>query len=242
MMEIIPAIDLIGGQCVRLTEGDFAQQTTYDSNPLEVAKRFEAHGIKRLHLVDLDGARAKKPVNLDVLERIAANTNLTIDFGGGLQSDEAVQQAFDAGASQITAGSIAVREPEKVKGWLEQYGPKRIIIGADFKGKNIAISAWTEESDYALETFISDYVNYGAKLFICTDVSKDGKLQGPSLDTYRQLKETQPAAGIIASGGVTTMQDVEVLQEIGVTGAIIGKAIYEGTIQLKDLERFIYAD
>ncbi|MHA6247809.1 1-(5-phosphoribosyl)-5-[(5-phosphoribosylamino)methylideneamino]imidazole-4-carboxamide isomerase [Pontibacter sp. CAU 1760] len=242
MMEIIPAIDLIGGQCVRLTEGDFSQQTTYDSNPLEVAKRFEAHGIKRLHLVDLDGARAKKPVNLAVLEKIAANTNLTIDFGGGLQSDEAVQQAFDAGASQITAGSIAVREPEKVKAWLEQYGAKRIIIGADFKGRNIAISAWTEESDYALETFISDYVSYGAKLFICTDVSKDGKLQGPSLETYQHLQTTLPEAGLIASGGVTTMQDVEALQAMGVTGAIIGKAIYEGTIQLKDLERFIYAD
>lgn len=242
MMKIIPAIDLIGGQCVRLTEGDFAQQTTYDSNPLEVAKRFEAHGIKRLHLVDLDGARAKKPVNLAVLEKIAANTNLTIDFGGGLQSEEAVRQAFEAGASQITAGSIAVREPETVKHWLQQYGPDKIIIGADFKGTNIAISAWTEESSYALEDFISDYVQYGAKFFICTDVSKDGKLQGPAMETYRHLKQTMPQAGVIASGGVTTIRDIEVLQEIGVTGAIIGKAIYEGTIQLKDLERFIYAD
>ncbi|WP_162051373.1 1-(5-phosphoribosyl)-5-[(5-phosphoribosylamino)methylideneamino]imidazole-4-carboxamide isomerase [Pontibacter pamirensis] len=239
MMEIIPAIDLIGGQCVRLTEGDFAQQTTYDSNPLEVAKRFEAHGVKRLHLVDLDGARARKPVNLAVLENIAANTGLTIDFGGGLQSAEAVQQAFDAGASQITAGSIAVREPETVKGWLQQYGPDKIIIGADFKGQHIAISAWTEESDYALQKFISDYIETGANLFICTDVSKDGKLQGPSTDTYRELKATLPKAGLIASGGVTTIEDLEVLQKIGMEGAIIGKAIYEGTIQLKDLERFI---
>ncbi|GAA4427644.1 1-(5-phosphoribosyl)-5-[(5-phosphoribosylamino) me thylideneamino]imidazole-4-carboxamide isomerase [Pontibacter saemangeumensis] len=242
MMEIIPAIDLIGGQCVRLTEGDFAQQTTYDSNPLEVAKRFEGHGIRRLHLVDLDGARAKKPVNLAVLEKIAANTSLSIDFGGGLQSEEAVRQAFEAGAAQITAGSIAVREPETVKQWLQQYGPEKIIIGADFKGTNIAISAWTEESAFTLDDFISDYVQTGAKLFICTDVSKDGKLQGPSLDTYRHLKTTLPKAGVIASGGVTTIRDVEELQEIGVTGAIIGKAIYEGTIQLKDLERFIYAD
>ncbi|GAB3527061.1 1-(5-phosphoribosyl)-5-[(5-phosphoribosylamino) methylideneamino]imidazole-4-carboxamide isomerase [Pontibacter brevis] len=239
MMDIIPAIDLIGGQCVRLTEGDFSQQTTYNSNPLEVAKQFEAHGIKRLHLVDLDGARARKPVNLAVLETIAAKTSLTIDFGGGLQSEEAVQQAFDAGATQITAGSIAVREPETVKGWLQKYGADKIIVGADFKGQHIAISAWTEESDYALQDFMSDYVKTGAKLFICTDVSKDGKLQGPSIDTYRELKATLPEAGLIASGGVTTMEDLEVLQKIGVEGAIIGKAIYEGTIQLKDLERFI---
>ncbi|WP_242918789.1 1-(5-phosphoribosyl)-5-[(5-phosphoribosylamino)methylideneamino]imidazole-4-carboxamide isomerase [Pontibacter liquoris] len=239
MMEIIPAIDLIGGQCVRLTEGDFARQTTYDSNPLEVARRFESHGIRRLHLVDLDGARARKPVNLNVLESIAANTNLTIDFGGGLQSEEAVKQAFDAGASQITAGSIAVREPETVKDWLITYGAEKIIIGADFKGTNIAISAWTEESKYPLQDFISGYVTTGARLFICTDVSKDGKLQGPSTDTYRHLKLTLPEAGIIASGGVTTVADLEQLQEIGVAGAIIGKAIYEGTISLKDLERFV---
>lgn len=239
MMEIIPAIDIIGGQCVRLTEGDFAQQTTYDSNPLEIAKRFESHGIKRLHLVDLDGARARKPVNLAVLESIAGNTSLSIDFGGGLQSEEALTQAFSAGASQVTAGSIAVREPETVKNWLLKYGADKIIVGADFKGTNIAISAWTEESTYPLQDFISDYVQTGAKVFICTDVSKDGKLQGPSLDTYRHLKLTLPNAEIIASGGVTTINDLEVLQEIGVKGAIIGKAIYEGTIQLKDLERFL---
>jgi phosphoribosylformimino-5-aminoimidazole carboxamide ribotide isomerase len=239
MMEIIPAIDIINGQCVRLTEGDFAQQTTYDSNPLEVAKRFEGHGVKRLHLVDLDGARARKPVNLAVLETIASNTSLAIDFGGGLQSDEALEQAFDAGASQVTAGSIAVREPEKVKNWLLTYGPDKIIIGADFKGTNIAISAWTEESKYPLQDFISGYVSTGAKLFICTDVSKDGKLQGPSINTYRHLKLTLPEAGIIASGGVTTVNDLEILQEIGVKGAIIGKAIYEGTIQLNELERFL---
>lgn len=239
MMEIIPAIDLIGGQCVRLTEGDFSRQTTYDSNPLEVAKRFEAAGIKRLHLVDLDGARARKPVNLSVLETIAANTSLTIDFGGGLQSDEAVQQAFDAGASQITAGSIAVREPEKVKKWLLEYGADKIIIGADFKGSNIAISAWTEESKYPLQDFMSGYLKTGAKLFICTDVSKDGMLQGPSTNTYRHLKLTLPEAQVIASGGVTTVQDLEELGEIGVQGAIIGKAIYEGTISLQDLARFL---
>ncbi|RAU83174.1 1-(5-phosphoribosyl)-5-[(5-phosphoribosylamino)methylideneamino]imidazole-4-carboxamide isomerase [Pontibacter arcticus] len=239
MMEIIPAIDIIGGQCVRLSEGDFARQTTYNSNPLEVAKMFEANGITRLHLVDLDGARAKKPVNLAVLESIATNTNLTIDFGGGLQSDEAVQQAFDAGAKQITAGSIAVREPEKVKSWLIKYGAEKIIIGADFKGTNIAIAAWTEESQFSLQDFMAGYVKTGAKLFICTDVSKDGMLQGPSMNTYRHLRLTLPEAGLIASGGVTTIQDLEELQEIGVTGAIIGKAIYEGTIDLKDLARFL---
>lgn len=239
MIDIIPAIDLIGGQCVRLTEGDFSRQTTYDSNPLEVAKRFEAAGIKRLHLVDLDGARARKPVNLAVLETIASNTSLVIDFGGGLQSDEAVQQAFDAGAAQITAGSIAVREPEKVKSWLLHYGPDKIIIGADFKGANIAISAWTEESKYPLQDFMSGYLKTGARLFICTDVSKDGMLQGPSANTYRHLKLTLPEAQVIASGGVTTVQDIEELIEIGVQGAIIGKAIYEGTISLQDLARFL---
>jgi phosphoribosylformimino-5-aminoimidazole carboxamide ribotide isomerase len=238
-MEIIPAIDLINGQCVRLTEGDFAQQTTYDSDPLAVAQRFEQHGVKRLHLVDLDGARAKRPMNLPVLERIARHTNLVVDYGGGLQSDEALRQAFDAGATQITAGSIAVREPETVNNWLQTFGAEKIIVGADFRDNHISINAWAEQSERTLQEFLGQYLNAGATTFICTDVSKDGKLQGPALDTYRELRQVLPAARLIASGGVTTIADVEALAEIGMHGAIIGKAIYEGTITLDELKSWL---
>lgn len=238
-MEIIPAIDLINGQCVRLTEGDFSQQTTYDSDPLAVAQRFEQHGVKRLHLVDLDGARAKQPVNLPVLERIARHTGLEIDFGGGLQSEQAVRQAFGAGARQITAGSIAVREPETVAGWLRAFGADRIIVGADFRDNFISINAWAEQSERTLREFVADYLTAGASTFICTDVSKDGKLQGPALATYQQLREQLPTAQLVASGGVTTLADVEALAAIGMHGAIIGKAIYEGTITLAELQPWL---
>ncbi|PJJ60410.1 1-(5-phosphoribosyl)-5-[(5-phosphoribosylamino)methylideneamino]imidazole-4-carboxamide isomerase [Hymenobacter chitinivorans] len=238
-MEIIPAIDLIGGQCVRLTEGDFAQQTTYDADPLAVAQRFEAAGVKRLHLVDLDGARARQPVNLPVLERIARHTSLVIDFGGGLQSEEAVRSAFAAGAAQITAGSIAVREPATVQQWLQEFGAERILLGADFRDNHISINAWAEQSERTVAEFIQDYLNAGATTFVCTDVSKDGKLQGPSVATYRELRQQLPAARLVASGGVTTLADVEVLAEVGMHGAIIGKAIYEGTITLQQLQKFL---
>ncbi|SHJ22542.1 1-(5-phosphoribosyl)-5-[(5-phosphoribosylamino)methylideneamino] imidazole-4-carboxamide isomerase [Hymenobacter daecheongensis DSM 21074] len=238
-MEIIPAIDLINGQCVRLTEGDFSQQTTYDADPLAVAQRFEAAGVKRLHLVDLDGARARRPVNLPVLERLARHTSLVIDYGGGLQSEDALRQAFDAGARQITAGSIAVREPATVQGWLQQFGADRILLGADFRDNHIAINAWAEQSERTLAEFIQGYLAAGASTFICTDVSKDGKLQGPSLATYQQLRTELPAARLIASGGVTTLADVEALAEIGMHGAIIGKAIYEGTITLAELKGWL---
>ncbi|GAA4007988.1 1-(5-phosphoribosyl)-5-[(5-phosphoribosylamino) me thylideneamino]imidazole-4-carboxamide isomerase [Hymenobacter fastidiosus] len=238
-MEIIPAIDLINGQCVRLTEGDFARQTTYDSDPLAVAQRFEQHGVKRLHLVDLDGARARQPVNLPVLERLARHTSLVIDFGGGLQSEEALAQAFDAGAAQITAGSIAVREPATVQQWLRTFGPDRILLGADFRDNHISINAWAEQSERTLTEFIDEYLQAGATTFICTDVSKDGKLQGPSTATYRQLRLALPQARLIASGGVTTIADVEALAAIGMHGAIIGKAIYEGTITLEELKPWL---
>ncbi|MDF7811545.1 1-(5-phosphoribosyl)-5-[(5-phosphoribosylamino)methylideneamino]imidazole-4-carboxamide isomerase [Hymenobacter sp. YC55] len=238
-MEIIPAIDLINGQCVRLTEGDFTQQTTYDSDPVAVAQRFEQQGVKRLHLVDLDGARAKRPVNLPVLERIAANTSLVIDYGGGLQSEEAVRQAFDAGAVQVTAGSIAVREPALVGGWLQSFGAEKIIVGADFRDNYISINAWAEQSERTLQEFLQQYLAAGATTFICTDVSKDGKLQGPALATYRTLRQALPEAQLIASGGVTTIADVAALAEIGMYGAIIGKAIYEGTITLPELQPWL---
>ncbi|MGV3639800.1 MAG: 1-(5-phosphoribosyl)-5-[(5-phosphoribosylamino)methylideneamino]imidazole-4-carboxamide isomerase [Adhaeribacter sp.] len=239
MIRIIPAIDLINGQCVRLSEGDFSRQKTYDSSPVEVAKRFEDQGVQFLHLVDLDGARARKPVNLAILEQIAAATSLHIDFGGGIQSAESIEQAFSAGARQITAGSIAVREPELVKSWLEHYGADRVIIGADFRGDTISINAWADQSDLKLEDYIAGYLEVGGTSFICTDVSKDGMLQGPATDTYRRLASQYPAAEIIASGGVTTIQDLDELQQAGVGGAIIGKAIYEGTITFADLKRFL---
>jgi phosphoribosylformimino-5-aminoimidazole carboxamide ribotide isomerase len=239
MIQIIPAIDIINGQCVRLTQGDFAQQKTYANNPVEVAKQFEAVGLTRLHLVDLDGARAKQPKNLAVLEAIASQTNLMIDFGGGIQSDAAIQQAFNAGAHQITAGSIAVREPAKVQEWLTSYGAEKIIIGADFRDHYIAINAWADQSSVLLSDFINQFVTVGAKTFICTDVSKDGKLQGPSTATYAELVKITPEIAFIASGGVTTLQDLEELDVAGVAGAIIGKAIYEGTIALADLNRFV---
>lgn len=238
-MEIIPAIDLIGGQCVRLSEGDFARQTTYDSDPLAVAQRFEQHGLRRLHLVDLDGARAKRPVNLPVLERIARHTSLVIDFGGGLQQEQSVRQAFDAGAAQVTAGSIAVREPATVQSWLATFGAERIIVGADFRDQRIAINAWAEHSERTLQEFLADYLAAGASTFVCTDVSKDGMLQGPALATYKELRQQLPAARLVASGGVTTLADVEALAAIGMHGCIIGKAIYEGTISLPELARFV---
>ncbi|PIQ21748.1 MAG: 1-(5-phosphoribosyl)-5-[(5-phosphoribosylamino)methylideneamino]imidazole-4-carboxamide isomerase [Cytophagales bacterium CG18_big_fil_WC_8_21_14_2_50_42_9] len=239
MIRIIPAIDIINGQCVRLAEGDFSRQKTYDASPIEVAKRYEANGITHLHVVDLDGARARKPVNMAVLESIAVNTKLKIDFGGGIQSQEAIERAFNAGASQITAGSIAVREPATVKNWLQKYGPERIIVGADFKNNTISINAWAEQSSLTLADFISGYQAEGAKNFICTDVSKDGLLQGPATTTYQELVQQFPAANIIASGGVTTVQDIEDLQAAEVSGVIIGKALYEGTILLQDLKPYL---
>ena len=238
-MEIIPAIDLINGQCVRLSAGDFARQTTYDADPVAVARRFADAGLRRLHLVDLDGARAGQPVNLAVLEAIASQTNLDIDAGGGIQTMAALAQVLGAGAAHATAGSLAVREPATVQAWLAQYGADTIFLGADYKGAHIVINAWVDQSDLTLTGFVADYLAAGGTTFICTDVSKDGLLQGPSLPTYRLLVEQFPTARFIASGGVTTISDLELLAEAGMYGAIIGKALYEGTIALADLQRFL---
>jgi phosphoribosylformimino-5-aminoimidazole carboxamide ribotide isomerase len=234
-MDIIPAIDLINGSCVRLTGGDFARQTTYGADPLAQAQYFEQLGATRLHLVDLDGARAREPRQLPVLERIARHTNLHIDFGGGIQTTAAAEAAFAAGAAQLTAGSIAAREPALVGEWLARFGAERIIIGADFKDGYIAVSAWTEQSDRPLAGFIAAYLAAGATTFICTDVSRDGQLQGPSTATYTDLRAQFPAAQFVASGGVTTVADVAAMRELGMAGAIIGKAIYEGTITEAEL-------
>jgi phosphoribosylformimino-5-aminoimidazole carboxamide ribotide isomerase len=238
-VEIIPAIDLINGQCVRLSAGDFGRQTTYDADPVAVAQRFADAGVSRLHLVDLDGARAGRPVNLAVLEAIASKTSLAIDAGGGIQTEEALQQVLAAGAKHVTAGSLAVRAPNTVQDWLQKHGADTIFLGADFKGEHILINAWADQSTQTLVGFITDYLAAGASTFICTDVSKDGLLQGPSLATYRNLVVQFPTARFIASGGVTTVADLEALAEIGMHGAIIGKAIYEGTISLADLKHFL---
>jgi len=229
----------MNGQCVRLSEGDFSRQTTYDSDPVAVAQRFADAGVRRLHLVDLDGARAGRPVNLAVLEAIANCTALDIDAGGGIQTDEALAQVMSAGARHATAGSLAVRQPAMVQAWLACHGADTIFLGADFKGAHILINAWAEQTQLTLTDFLTDYLAAGATTFICTDVSKDGLLQGPALATYRSLVQQFPAARFIASGGVTTIADLEALAEAGLDGAIIGKAIYEGTIALSDLRRFL---
>ena len=236
-MRIIPAIDIIDGKCVRLTQGDYAQKKIYHENPLEVAQEFAGHGIQYLHLVDLDGAREGKVVNWKVLERLAAKTDLKIDFGGGLKTENDLQTAFDCGARQITAGSIAVKNPEMVARWLEIYGPEKIILGADVKEGKIAVSGWTETSDLDAETFIRDYLEKGIQYVVCTDISKDGMMEGPAFEYYADLCHTFRQMKLVASGGIRNIEDLEKLIGIGLDGAIIGKAIYEGAINLKDLEK-----
>lgn len=237
-MYIIPAIDIIDGKCVRLTQGDYNQKKVYNEDPLEVAKAFEDAGIKRLHLVDLDGAKAKKIINYQVLERIASHTHLHIDFGGGLKSDDDLHIAFESGAQQITGGTIAVKDAETFLRWLEQYGAEKIILGADFKDGNIAVSGWQEGSDRELFEFLQSYFAQGIRYTISTDVSKDGLLQGSAVDTYEQIRAELPDLHLIASGGITTLPELERLAEINCYGAIVGKAIYEGHISLKELEKF----
>ncbi|MFP9099050.1 1-(5-phosphoribosyl)-5-[(5-phosphoribosylamino)methylideneamino]imidazole-4-carboxamide isomerase [Flavobacterium sp. RHBU_24] len=232
-MKIIPAIDIIGGKCVRLTQGDYAQQTNYNENPLEVAKMFEAAGIQYLHLVDLDGAKNGRITNQAVLEKIAKNTSLHIDFGGGLKTDEDVQAAFNSGAKQITAGSIAVKSPETVYRWIAKFSADKIILGADCRNRKISVNGWQQESELDVIDFVNQYKTKGIQQVICTDISKDGMLQGPSFELYTELLTT--GIGLVASGGVTTINDVVMLKQMGCTGAIIGKAIYEGTITLKQL-------
>jgi len=234
-MQIIPAIDIIDGKCVRLTHGDYAQKTIYNENPVEVAKEFEGAGIQRLHLVDLDGAKAKHIVNWKVLERIASATNLIVDFGGGIKTDKDAEIAFNSGASQITGGSIAVKDPATFEGWISKYGSDKIILGADCKNEQIAISGWQETTNLNLMDFLEGYIAKGVQYVICTDIAKDGALQGTSVDLYKKIRTKFPDLKLIASGGVTDMTDVEALTEIGCYGAIIGKAIYEGRIQLKEL-------
>ena len=237
-MRIIPAIDIIDGKCVRLSKGDFSTQKIYNENPLEVAKKFEANGIKYLHLVDLDGARSKHIVNHKVLESIAVKTKLKIDFGGGLKSDQDVRIAFENGAQQITGGSIAVKQPELFTNWLSIYGSDKIILGADFKDDRIATDGWEENSDLTLLKFLKNYQAKGVKYTICTDISKDGMLLGPGFIMYENILKRMKLK-LIASGGVSNFEEIPRLASIGCEGAIIGKAIYENRISLKNLESFI---
>ncbi|UMB54715.1 1-(5-phosphoribosyl)-5-[(5-phosphoribosylamino)methylideneamino]imidazole-4-carboxamide isomerase [Lutibacter sp. A64] len=238
-MRIIPAIDIINGKCVRLSKGDYATEKVYNENPLEVAKMFEAHGIQHLHLVDLDGAKASHIVNYKVLETIASNTNLSIDFGGGLKSDEDLRIAFESGANQITGGSIAVKNPEIFKNWLQKFGADKIILGADANNEKVAVGGWLEESDKELIPFIQSYEKEGVSYVICTDISKDGMLQGPSFDLYQKILNETTNIKLIASGGISTFEELPRLAEMGCEGTIVGKAIYEHKISMKQLENFI---
>ncbi|HRN72385.1 MAG TPA: 1-(5-phosphoribosyl)-5-[(5-phosphoribosylamino)methylideneamino]imidazole-4-carboxamide isomerase [Ginsengibacter sp.] len=233
-MRIIPAIDLIGGKCVRLTQGDYQKKKIYSENPMEVARQFEDAGIGYLHLVDLDGAKSGKIINAKVLEKIATHTKLKIDFGGGVKSDEDLRIAFEAGAQQVTAGSVAVDNPELVTGWIRKYGGERIILGADVIGNRIATHAWQKASEWDLFNFFEAYLAKGIRYTICTDVSKDGMLEGPAIALYREIL-SRSSVSLIASGGVSSIDDVKQLQRIGCEGVIIGKAIYENKITLKEL-------
>ena len=237
-MYIIPAIDIIDGKCVRLTQGDYNQKKEYHDSPLEMAKRFEDAGIKRLHLVDLDGAKAKKIINKEVLSSVTSGTSLQVDFGGGVQSDEDIALAFELGAHQLTGGSIAVKNPSMFQSWIAKYGGEKIILGADAKDRKIAISGWEETTSMDLIDFIKDYHAKGISYVICTDVAKDGLLQGPSVDLYKEILQEIPNIKLIASGGVSNVKDLEELQKTGVYGAIVGKAYYEGRISLEELAAF----
>lgn len=234
-MTIIPAIDLINGKCVRLTKGDYAQQKIYNEHPLEVAKEFEDAGITRLHMVDLDGAKAGTIINLKVLEAVASKTKLVIDFGGGIKKINDIESVFNAGAAIATVGSIAVKHSELLEEWLMEFGANKFLVGADVLDEKIKISGWLEDGGINIYSFIGKMLGLGVTNIFCTDISKDGAMQGPSIDLYKKIMEEHPEIKLIASGGVTTIDDVIKLKEIGCEGAIIGKAIYEGTITLKQL-------
>ena len=234
MIELIPAIDIIDGKCVRLTKGDYDQKTVY-GNPIDMAKEFERIGYNRLHVVDLDGAKSKHIVNDAVLRAITTETNLTVDFGGGIKTDEDLEKAFAAGASMVTVGSIAVTNPDLFMGWLEKYGAEKMILGADVRHGKISINGWKEDSDEDLLSFLEKYVNAGVKNVLCTEISKDGTLSGPAIDLYRQVMDAYPALHLIASGGVSSKEDIIALNAAGIPAVVFGKAIYEGKINLKEL-------
>lgn len=235
MIELIPAIDLIDGKCVRLTKGDYGQKTVYSDNPADVAKQFEDLGFKRLHVVDLDGAKSKHIVNVDVLKAITRTTRLTVDFGGGIKTHEDIEAAFDCGAAMVTVGSIAVTNRELFIEWLEKYGAERMILGADVRHGKISINGWKEDSQEALLPFLKYYIDHGVKNVLCTEISKDGTLQGPATGLYEKVMAAYPQLHLIASGGVSCKEDIESLNDAGIPAVVFGKAIYEGKINLKEL-------
>ena len=234
MIELIPAIDIINGQCVRLTKGDYDQKTVY-GNPLEMAQDFERIGYQRLHVVDLDGAKSKHIVNGEVLSSITRETNLTVDFGGGIKTDDDIEEAFRCGASMVTIGSIAVTEPERFMRWLEKYGSERIILGADVRNGRISINGWKEDSSEDLLPFLKKYIDAGVNKVLCTEISKDGTLAGPAIDLYKKVMEAYPQLHLIASGGVASIDDIQALDAAGIPAVVFGKAIYEGKIDLQEL-------
>ena len=235
MIELIPAIDIIDGQCVRLTKGDYDQKTVYRDSPAEVAKEFEQIGFKRLHVVDLDGAKSKHIVNDQVLQAITTETNLTVDFGGGIKTDEDLEKAFAAGASMVTVGSIAVTNSELFIGWLSTYGPERMILGADVRHGKISINGWKEDSEEDLLPFLKKYIDAGVRNVLCTEISKDGTLSGPAIDLYQKMMAAYPQLHLIASGGVSSIDDIKALDAAGIPAVVFGKAIYEGRIDLNQL-------
>ena len=239
MIELIPAIDVIDGKCVRLSQGDYQSKKVDNENPVEVAQMFEAHGIHRLHVVDLDGAASKHEVNYKILEALAGQTSLVIDFGGGIKSDEDLHIAFESGAQMVTLGSIAVKEPDTFNRWMKVYGSERIILGADAKDGKIAVNGWLECSRLELMPFLDDYIKKGVAKVLCTDISRDGMLNGPSLELYKQIMEAHPDLHLIASGGISGMKDIEALNEAGIPAVVFGKAFYEGRITLQDLKAFL---
>lgn len=239
MIELIPAIDIIDGKCVRLSQGDYDKVKEYSASPADVAKEMEDHGITRLHVVDLDGAKSKHVVNWRTLEQIANATRLVIDFGGGVKTDDDLRIVFDCGAQMVTGGSIAVKEPETFQRWLLKYGPEKIILGADVKEGKVAVSGWLEDSDNELMAFLGHYTQQGVQKVICTEISRDGMLQGPAISLYKDVLAQYPDLHLIASGGVSSMEDIEALEEAKVPGVIFGKALYEGRITFTDIEKFV---
>lgn len=238
-IELIPAIDIINGQCVRLTKGDYAAKTVYSDSPVEIAKNFEQLGFKRLHVVDLDGAKSKHIVNSAVLKAITTETKLIVDFGGGIKTDEDIEQAFECGASMVTVGSIAVSNPTLFQSWLNRYGADRMILGADVRNGFISINGWKEDSKESLLPFLKKYVDMGVKRVLCTEISKDGTLAGPAVQLYKEVMESYPELQLIASGGVSSINDIVTLQANGIPAVVFGKAIYEGRIDLKELQETI---
>jgi len=237
MIELIPAIDIIEGKCVRLSQGDYGSKKVYNENPVEVAKSFEDVGIRRLHVVDLDGAKAKHIVNHETLRRIVSQTSLTVDFGGGLKSDEDLRIAFESGASMVTGGSVAIKNPQMFMSWVEKYGNERIILGADAKDGKVAVNGWQDVTEVELVDFLKKYIGDGLKKVICTDIAKDGMLQGPSVELYREIMQKVEGVYLIASGGVSSMEDIQELERAGVPAVIFGKAIYEGRITLEEMRK-----